>query len=119
MSWIRKLLRTVDPKPLDTALDHELQFHMEQRTEGVSAQGMSPEEARREAALLFGNRTALHESTRDRDVLVWLETTLQDLRYAFRGLRRRPGFTNAAGLSLTLGIGANTALLSQIRTGSG
>jgi hypothetical protein len=90
MSMMRKLLRTFHPKPLDAALDDELRFHIEQRTDDLVAQGMSPDEARREATLLFGNRTAVRESTRDRDVLVWLETTLQDLRYALRGMRRRP-----------------------------
>ena len=114
MSWIGKLIATFRPKRLDEELDWELQFHLEQRADELIAQGMKPEEAHRQAARLFGNRTAIQESARDRDVLVWLETTLHDLRFAARTLRRNPGFAAAAVLSLALGIGANTGLFSLL-----
>lgn len=114
MSWFGRLATTLHPGRLDSELDRELQFHIERRTDELIARGKTPEEARREAAQLFGNRTSFKESARDRDVLVWLETTLQDVRFASRTLRRNPGFAAAAILSLAFGIGANTALFSLL-----
>ncbi len=112
--WLKRLVSTVSPRRLDEDLDDELRFHIEKRTDELIAQGMAPDEARRQAARLFGNQTLQKERARDRDVVIWFETAIQDIRYALRTLGRNPGFAATAILSLALGIGANTAIFSLI-----
>src|SRR5258708_2084775 len=74
--------------------------------------GMSPAEARREALVKFGGVESAKESMRDRATLAWIETTWQDIRYAWRSLRRSPGFAATAILSLALGLGASLAVFT-------
>jgi len=110
----RKLRDTFRPRRVEDRIDDEFQFHLEQRIADLMAQGMTAEEARREAARMFGNRARIVDSTRDRDILTWLQSILQDLRFAARNLRRSPMFTAVAILSLAFGIGVNAAIFTLV-----
>ncbi len=109
MSWLSALFHK---KPREQRLDLELLFHLEQQTRENLAAGMSPQEARRRAAIEFGGLDQIKERCRDVQSGRWLETALQDLRFGMRSLCRTRGFAIAALAMIGIGIGANTAIFS-------
>lgn len=114
MALMRRIRNLFRRNHLTNEIDEELQAHIAMRTDDNIARGMSPEDARRDALLRFGNCASTRERVTAADAVLSLEGMVREVRFALRQLWKSPGFTITAATTIALGIGANTAIFSSM-----
>lgn len=113
--WLR-LLATIRSGPADAELSREIDAHLRLLEDDYQTRGYEPEQARRAARMAMGGADQVKERQRDERSFPWLEDLRRDVPYAVRSLSRSRGFTIAAILTLSIGIGATTAIYSVVDT---
>jgi predicted permease len=114
MRWLSRFLRTFRQGADDRAIRAELDLHVELEAKELEEQGLSRAEARRRALLAFGGLEKARTESREARRLPWLEALRLDVRQAVRSLRRTPGFTLIAVITLAVGVGANASMLAFV-----
>jgi predicted permease len=113
MSWWSRLYRR---KRMEDQLESEIRFHLDQHASDLIAHGHTPDQARRQARLALGGPEQTKEKCRDARGTRWLEDLVQDVRYAFRTFRQKPGFAAITVMILALGIGVTTVMFAVVNS---
>jgi len=116
MAIFRRIANLFRRSRIDREIEAELKAHLALRTDDNLAAGMNPAEARRDSIVRFGNPTSTRERVTAADANLTLEGLARDIRYAFRQLRRSPGFAFTAILTLALGIGVNIVVFGVLNS---
>ena len=116
MNIFRRLRYLFRRQATEAEMAEEMRYHLEKRAADLAEDGVPPGEARDAAQRKFGNLASIQEQAREAHGWLWLENFVKDLRVGVRSLRKSPGFTLLAVITLALGIGANTSMFGMIQT---